>query len=91
MIKTLCPIFSGWRGAWIKGMSSWIFSLPLCLTEKKTQLFRVDKFCEKRGQKDTLFKWQYFYCTYIHKLLAKEGFTVGCTVHVSLCDLNPLS
>jgi hypothetical protein len=68
VIKTLCPIFSGWRAAWIKGMSSWIFSLPLCLTEKKTQLFRVEKCCEEKGQKDTSFdiwsKGTIFYCTY---------------------------
>jgi hypothetical protein len=88
VIKTLCPIFSGWRAAWIKGMSSWIFSLSLCLSEKKTQLFRIEKCCGKRGQKDTSFHNSSncnIFIVHIHKL-----FTVGCTVHVSLYDSNPL-
>jgi hypothetical protein len=99
VIKTLCPIFSGWRVAWIKGMSSWIFSLSLCLSEKKTQLFRVEKCCEERGGggKKKLFmkigRMAIYYCsgtlyivqcTCIRTLYAQKVFAVDNTVSVHI-------
>jgi len=97
VIKTLCPIFSGWRAAWIKGMSSGIFSLSFCLSEKKTQLFRVEKCCEKRGAKRYFFHNRSNGNIFIvaepaeHCTMYKHSHIILYVVYVSLCDFNPLS